>query len=350
VDPKGNNNITPLHFAVQEENGATVALLLANGANANVVDKAGGAAPLHFAAQRDDSFIVKLLLATGAIVDVKDKKGYTPLFAAAINGHREIADLLLVNGANVNAKNNIGWTPLYLAAQQGHIDMMKLLIANGADVNARDKDSRTPLHLQGYKGNVAVVELLVASGADLNAKDNMGRTPLDDAAKYGSAAVVDTLTSKGAKGIERDRVVILPFSDCADTPGSGQAFTNVLYSTLAAELESKYDVIDLTLIEGAISELKRAMPIHSKAQLADAVGKKFDADLIVTGDLTAWKRGGWTKMPIVGFSVHCRSITTSSIVWSISHSDSVWMAALERRVPEIAAGEVIKKALKKKRI
>jgi hypothetical protein len=88
----------------------------------------------------------------------------------------------------------------------------------------------------------------------------------------------------------------------------------------------------------------------NRAQIAEAIGKKFGADLIVAGELTAWKPGGWTQMPVVGFSVYCRSATTSSVVWSISHSDSVFMAALEKRTPEIAAGEVIERELKKERV
>ena len=41
-----------------------------------------------------------------------DESGHTPLYAAAIDGHREIAELLIAKGADVNAKDSIGMTAL----------------------------------------------------------------------------------------------------------------------------------------------------------------------------------------------------------------------------------------------
>jgi ankyrin repeat protein len=46
---------------------------------------------------------------------------------------------------DVNAKDDNGWTPLHAAAREGHKEIVELLIANGADVNAKDEDDRTAL-------------------------------------------------------------------------------------------------------------------------------------------------------------------------------------------------------------
>jgi len=346
LDARNKYSMTPTHRAAYAGHVEVVKLLLSKGADVNAKGN-NAITPLYFAAQQGNIDIAELFLANGADVDVKDKRGLTPLFAAALNGHQEVAEFLLANGANANAKNDEGWTPLYPAAQEGHIEMMKLLFANGADANEKDKNSQTPLHLQGYIANVAVVELLLANGADVNAKDNSGRTPLDRAAKYKKDAIVDLLIEKGAK---RDKMLILPFADCPDAPGSGKAFTNVLYSTLVEELKWRYDMIDISVIEQAFSEIGQKIPSRTTARVQDEVAKRFNADLIVTGELTTWKHGSWTEMPIVGFMVRCRSVDTSTVLWAISHSDSVWLAAAERRKAEIAAGEAIKKAIKEGKI
>ena len=51
-------------------------------------------------------------LAAGADVNAKNDGGFTPLHAAALNGHKEIAELLIEKGANLNAKDRRGRTPL----------------------------------------------------------------------------------------------------------------------------------------------------------------------------------------------------------------------------------------------
>lgn len=343
VNARTRYSITPLHWGAYYDHIEVVELLLSKGAD---VDAKGNnsVTPLYFAVQEGNIEIVKLLIANGANVNAKDKESITPLHVAAINGHQEIVELLLAKGTDVNTKNDNGWTPLYLAAQEGHIETVKLLLSKGADVNARDKHSRTPLHLQGYNANVKVVELLLANGADVNAKDDLGQTPLDDATKYRNDAIVDLLIKSGAK---RDKILILPFADCPDAHGSGKAFTNVIYATFFEKLKYRYDVVDISIVEQELLKLGQG---YTVATAQDEVARRFGAVSIIAGELTVWKPGGWTKMPVVGFTVRCRSVATSTIRWTISHCDSVWIAALERRTPEIAAREVIEKAIKEDKI
>jgi len=70
-------------------------------------------------------------------VDVEDDDGFTPLYHAAFNSHKEIVELLIAKGADVNGKDIWGHTSLHLAAIKGHKELAELLIANGADVNAK---------------------------------------------------------------------------------------------------------------------------------------------------------------------------------------------------------------------
>lgn len=96
-------------------------------------------------------------------------EGVTPLFLAAVGGHKAVVELLLANKAEVDAKHSTGLTPLHIAADRGHRDVAELLLANGADVNARDNYGLTPLHFAAAGGYKDVVELLLAHKADVNA-------------------------------------------------------------------------------------------------------------------------------------------------------------------------------------
>ena len=96
------------------------------------------AGPIHDAAEEGDLAGVQAELDKGADVNAKSNhvsnKGWSPLYFASRNGHKEVAELLLSNGADVNAKNDRGSTPLLASVQRGRKEIAELLIANGADV------------------------------------------------------------------------------------------------------------------------------------------------------------------------------------------------------------------------
>src|SRR5438105_7556802 len=61
---------------------------------------------------------VKALLKDNpALLYSKDTNGMTPLYVAALEGHKNVAELLLANKAQVNAKANDGMTPLHCTAR-----------------------------------------------------------------------------------------------------------------------------------------------------------------------------------------------------------------------------------------
>jgi len=74
-----------------------------------------GLTPLHWAAYGGHKETTELLIAEGADVNANDRGGSTPLLGAAYRGHKEIAQLLIAKGADVNAKSGSGETPLDLA-------------------------------------------------------------------------------------------------------------------------------------------------------------------------------------------------------------------------------------------
>jgi len=99
---------TPLTSAVAAGRAACVALLLANGADANV-PTVNGQRPLHFHKGRTN--VIASLLPFVEDVDSRDATGSTALHRAAGPGFHEAAAALLAAGAAVNAVSRCACQP-----------------------------------------------------------------------------------------------------------------------------------------------------------------------------------------------------------------------------------------------
>jgi ankyrin repeat protein len=122
IDARNRRGAAPIHYAADgaptnttwnpEHQFATIAKLLALGANPNALDKSG-VAPLHRAVRQRCTGAVRALLAGGADVNLKNKTGSTPLRlcelttgrggSGSFEAKREqqaIFDLLIAAGAN----------------------------------------------------------------------------------------------------------------------------------------------------------------------------------------------------------------------------------------------------------
>ena len=162
---------------------------------------------IHEAVGTGNIEAVKKHLAAGTDVNANDG-GWTPLWYAADEGHKEIVELLIAKGADVNAKNDkfVG-TFLHWAAAGGQNEIVKLLIAKGADVNATDGDGDTALHLAGSTtASTEIAELLISKGADVNAMNLSppgrrigGMTPLDMATLGNRTEIATLLRKHGGK-------------------------------------------------------------------------------------------------------------------------------------------------------
>lgn len=101
-----NRGILPVHVACQAGCGASVAKLLAHGANGRARVTASGNTPMFFAIENNDMPMVKLLfsiLGTDALTD-RTVRGTTPLHLAAYFGHTMMVEQMLcwlVRGRNV---------------------------------------------------------------------------------------------------------------------------------------------------------------------------------------------------------------------------------------------------------
>lgn len=168
---------TPLHVAVLPGSTACLPLLVAAGADANVLSSEGHS-PLMLATQLSDISTMKALVAAGALLELTQDE--TPLLIAIGRNDIEAVSFLLSAGADVNKGDAWNGRPLHHAALRPKI--MQLLLAAGAEVDAVNGGGNTPLMIcagVGVKGVVPAARLLIDAGADVNYKRNKsGRTAL----------------------------------------------------------------------------------------------------------------------------------------------------------------------------
>jgi len=201
INATDNANRTALHHAAEHAHIRAMDamdILIANGADPNIVDNEGNTPLLLLLAGRitrdkDKAPMAQLaidLIKRGVRVDAQNKQGITPLHYAAAQGHADILIELLRRGAPVNAPSTGGWTPLHGAVDNAHTQCVKTLIEHGAHVNTLGHESdassppeyrgpaRTPLLLAISQGDNEIVQLLIAAGADIDLAGSDGQSPL----------------------------------------------------------------------------------------------------------------------------------------------------------------------------
>jgi hypothetical protein len=195
---------TPLARAAQAGDAASVAALVARGADVNARD-AEGYTPLAYAARVGDGAALKSLIDAKADPNARDcaSQGWTPLIHAIHKSQNDAARLLVERGADVNeragncaeSKVESGMTPLMFAAMYDDTELVKLLLERGADARATDGDNNALSYAVagGSLGRLAdidraaahpcpveTVKLLLERAPDLNVQ----RSVIDHAVLY----------------------------------------------------------------------------------------------------------------------------------------------------------------------
>lgn len=139
--------------------------------------------PLYLAAINGHTDIVQLLIANGADINLLNEYGETTLHKAAEEGNEGAVTMLLDMGAKLNLQDCDGLTPLLAAAQWGKTAIVRILLDRGASINEKDHYGYTPLHRAVSHGNKATVKLFIARGANIYQRSHKGELPLDLAQK-----------------------------------------------------------------------------------------------------------------------------------------------------------------------
>lgn len=131
------------------------------------LDGADELTALHCAAAAGHAELVLYLLAPPIHADARAARGnrFTPLHAAAMNGHSSVCAALIRVGADVNAQTEPqGYSPLHSAAFGGHIDTLRVLLSNRADPALLNYRHETPADTAARAGQLAAQALLGAPG------------------------------------------------------------------------------------------------------------------------------------------------------------------------------------------
>ncbi len=151
----------------------------------NAQNNDDGITALHWAVASHQINVTRMLLACGANVDlvVKNEKshresnGFAALHIAVFSNFEDIVSILLLAGANANATiynpnyEFNGYTPLHIATEKGYHAIICDLVNAGANINARITRSKkikgqTPLHIAALKNDLKTVQLLLTLGAN----------------------------------------------------------------------------------------------------------------------------------------------------------------------------------------
>lgn len=215
ADPNCPHSITglsPLMYAINDNNLEKVQLLLTAKANPNQINERTGHTALNVCAninerrghtvsskfgKLNDVNIAELLLQNGIQPSVHDLNG--ELFIWAISkGHCSILKQLLAQGANPNLKISRYESPLVIAQLNNQAETAELLMLAGADLNHEQINRTTLLFLAVEKNLLTSVELLLNSKIHLDGFNADRKTLLTIAAEQGYVKLADVLLNAGA--------------------------------------------------------------------------------------------------------------------------------------------------------
>ena len=160
----------PLIESCALRNTDVARLLVAHGANMNVIDN-GGRTSLSISCKEGYDDLVELLLDHGADMNLASDT-YSikhPLLCATAHDWVSTVKLLLDRGADVHRVGDV--LPLNAACEHGQVGVARLLLEREADVNGASRRGQTPLITAACsRTDHGMIDLLLEYGADINAE------------------------------------------------------------------------------------------------------------------------------------------------------------------------------------
>ncbi|RHZ65526.1 uncharacterized protein CDV56_109049 [Aspergillus thermomutatus] len=238
ANPKTNLNatddegLTPLWWAVGNQNLVIAKILLERGANPEVRD-AASQTPLMWAVRNMHEGLTRILLEKGAVIDARDKYERTAFFWAVENNHEGMVRLLLDWSGDHTGKEKfiediLSWaartqtddtvnlfpgkdkdlkdqtppmpTPLLWAVRESYEGLAQRFIERDTTINQEGllRQSNRSLLWAAKNGHALAAKLLLKQGTDLEAKDPFGNTALLWAVRGGHITITRLLVDHGA--------------------------------------------------------------------------------------------------------------------------------------------------------
>ncbi len=178
--------------SVARNSAENTAMLLARGADPNVISSTGNSA-LMYAAEKGNMEIMRMLINAGADVNTSGFNDETPLFLAIFNNDFQSAKYLLEQGADPNVLDAFGVTPLIYAAATNQYQSADLLMFYEADETVRDEKGNDPLIVAVTFENIETTDVLLQNGLDPDVRDKQGNTPAIVAVQHGRLDILALL-------------------------------------------------------------------------------------------------------------------------------------------------------------
>jgi ankyrin repeat protein len=177
VNVRGKEGMTPLLFALANQNLPGFECLLRHGANPNLQDE-GGDSVISFAAIARDSAFLNLAIKTGGDPNiVNPKTGQPAIFRCIEAFNLENLKVFIAAKANLDAQDRVGDTPMAHAANINQYDLVFTLLSAGADPLIENRWGRTLMsrltknhvnpNSEMYQWRSKVIELLNSKGIQI---------------------------------------------------------------------------------------------------------------------------------------------------------------------------------------
>jgi ankyrin repeat protein len=172
---------SPLQAAAFRGHVDIVRLLLDSGAALNesealssvAISRQAYISPLCAACDKGHTEVARLLIERGAYFNpINHLTMHKPsaLYLAALRGHREIVALLINKGASCKALYR-RWTPIHAAASEGHAGIIRLFLSNEPDAVHLNGPGGTILSAAIAARSKESVEVILGYGADVEELD-----------------------------------------------------------------------------------------------------------------------------------------------------------------------------------
>ena len=344
--------VTPLHFAVKNNQLNICRILVERGCNVNKQSKEEFTSPLHLAADTNISTeIMQLLINAGANIEAKDNINCTALNLLFMEPGQPESEfqfekfmLLLTAGASVKTSAAYGSQPLHGSVSIHHakeleevhdealiplcVQVTKLLLENGANANCTEASLKTPLHFATSSCCPSVMQLLLQYGAKVESRNTNGVTPLDNIARHTTPPIGGGYVNMERFIINRIKCLDLLLSHDADVNNGNHMGETALHWLVSRPSATTVRMLQAFLERGAdpnAQTTRLQAPLHYICIACKEKADKNEATEYVLGELI-------DMLKSYGAYIELRDINGyTPLMLSIIRSDSILAAMLVKK-------------------